>query len=117
MATSSALPPLEPLILRNAEHARAVFSSNPNEGMKDEEIRHAPPRITLTIALNDAILLSTRLGLAVKIYDEYRHYKQLPPALLAQQAPVGPTRPNQQHLKAITAGREFSFHHGENADS
>ena len=49
-------------------------------------------------------LHSTRLHLAVKMADEYSHYRQLPPALLAQQGPVGPTRP-QNTQKLLTAGR------------
>lgn len=52
-------------------------------------------------------LPSARLRLSVKINDEYKPYKELPPALLAQQTPVGPARPNQQR-KAITAGRKFA---------
>lgn len=47
---------------------------------------------------------SARIRLSVKINDEYRDYKELPPALLAQQGPVGPARPKEQR-KAITAGR------------
>jgi pleiotropic regulator 1 len=35
--------------------------------------------------------------------DEYKHYKQLPPALVGQQVPVGPARPKEIR-KAITAG-------------
>jgi pleiotropic regulator 1 len=48
---------------------------------------------------------STRLRLAVKINDEYRDYKELPPALMSQQGPVGPSRP-KENRKMITAGRE-----------
>jgi len=43
----------------------------------------------------------------VKINDEYKHYKQLPSALLAQQGPVGPARPTEIR-KAITAGPSSS---------
>jgi pleiotropic regulator 1 len=46
---------------------------------------------------------SARLRLAVKMNDEYKHCKQLPPAILAQQVPVGPARPKEMR-KAITAG-------------
>ena len=35
--------------------------------------------------------------------DEYKHYKQLPAALVGQQGPVGPARPKEMR-KAITAG-------------
>jgi hypothetical protein len=35
--------------------------------------------------------------------DKYKHYKQLPPALVSQQVPVGPARPKEIR-KAITAG-------------
>ena len=35
--------------------------------------------------------------------DEYKHYKQLPPALVTHQVPVGPARPKEMR-KAITAG-------------
>lgn len=53
------------------------------------------------------ILHSTRLHLAVKMEDEYKHYRELPPALLAQQGAIGPTRPNQppSSQKLLTAGR------------
>jgi pleiotropic regulator 1 len=47
---------------------------------------------------------SARIRLSVKINDEYRDYKELPPSLLAQQGAVGPVRP-KGHQKAITAGR------------
>ena len=42
------------------------------------------------------------MRLAVKIHDEYRNYKELPPSLLAQQGPVGPT-PDPAR-KMITSG-------------
>jgi len=41
--------------------------------------------------------------LAVKINDEYNHCKQLLPALVPQQVPIGSLRPNKMR-KAITAG-------------
>jgi hypothetical protein len=47
---------------------------------------------------------SARIRISVKINDEYRDYKELPPSLLAQQGTVGPARP-KEHQKAITAGR------------
>jgi len=49
---------------------------------------------------------SARIRLSVKINDEYRDFKELPPALLAQQGPIGPARPKEQR-KAITAGRRL----------
>lgn len=58
--------------------------------------------LTANALVNDTF--STRIRLSVKINDEYRDYKELPPALLAQQGPVGPARPKEQR-KAITAGR------------
>ena len=51
---------------------------------------------------------SAKLRLGVKINDEYKDYKQLPTALVAQQGPVGPARPKQDR-KAITAGRSCSY--------
>ncbi|EGN97714.1 hypothetical protein SERLA73DRAFT_56935, partial [Serpula lacrymans var. lacrymans S7.3] len=51
---------------------------------------------------------SARIRLSVKINDEYKHCKELPPALLAQQGPVGPARRSEKRL-AITAGREPWF--------
>lgn len=48
---------------------------------------------------------SARIRLAVKINDEYRDYKELPPPLLAQQGPVGPSRPAPDPArKMITSG-------------
>ncbi|KAI0029015.1 WD40 repeat-like protein [Vararia minispora EC-137] len=84
MAMTGELPPLEPLMRSNAKRTYSVFASCPDAGMKEEE-------------------KSARMRLAVKIEDEYKHYKQLPTALLAQQAPVGPARPTEQR-KMITAG-------------
>ena len=52
------------------------------------------------------MFLSAKLRLSVKINDEYRDYRQLPPALLQQQGPVGPARPKQDR-KMIEAGRAF----------
>ncbi|KAI6127242.1 WD40-repeat-containing domain protein [Pisolithus croceorrhizus] len=84
MAFTSTLPPLEPLLRQSVQATQAIFASCPDDGLKDEE-------------------QSARLRLSVKINDEYKHYKELPPALLAQQGPVGPARPTPQR-KAITAG-------------
>ncbi|EIM84855.1 WD40 repeat-like protein [Stereum hirsutum FP-91666 SS1] len=88
MASTTSLPPLDPLYKANAKRTYSVFASCPEQGMKEEE-------------------KSARIRLAVKINDEYKHYKQLPSALLEQQMPVGPARPKQQ-LKAITAGPSAS---------
>ncbi|ETW76709.1 hypothetical protein HETIRDRAFT_328569 [Heterobasidion irregulare TC 32-1] len=79
------LPLLDPLVKANAKRTYSVFASCPDAGIREEE-------------------KSARLRLAVKINDEYKHYKQLPSALLEQQAPVGPARPKDQR-KMITAGR------------
>ena len=53
------------------------------------------------------------MRLAIKINDEYRDYKELPPPLLAQQGPVGPSRPAPDPArKMITSGGtlpSFSF--------
>ncbi|KAH7925797.1 WD40 repeat-like protein [Leucogyrophana mollusca] len=84
MATASALPPLGPLLERSVKRTRDIFASCPDDGLKEEE-------------------KSSRIRLSVKINDEYRDFKELPSALLAQQAPVGPARPKEQR-KAITAG-------------
>ena len=51
---------------------------------------------------------SARIRLSVKIHDEYRDFKELPPALLSQQGPVGPSRPRDTR-KMITAGRTFAY--------
>ena len=45
------------------------------------------------------------MRLAVKIHDEYRDYKELPPSLLAQQGPVGPSGP------APDPARKMITHH------
>ncbi|KAK0486568.1 WD40 repeat-like protein [Armillaria novae-zelandiae] len=82
--STAALPPLEPLFNLNGKRTRSVFASCPDAGFKDEE-------------------KSARLRLAAKIYDEYRDFKELPSALLAQQGHVGPSRPKEQR-KLITAG-------------
>ncbi|ESK91350.1 pre-mrna-splicing factor prp46 [Moniliophthora roreri MCA 2997] len=82
--TTEALPSLEPLFRHNAKRTHAVFASCPDDSITDEE-------------------RSVRLKLSVKIRDEYRDFKELPTALLSQQGPVGPSRPNE-NLKMITAG-------------
>ncbi|KAG1824814.1 WD40 repeat-like protein [Suillus subaureus] len=84
MTTTYTLPPLDPLLKRSAKRTRDIFASCPDDGMKEDE-------------------KSARIRLSVKINDEYRDFKELPPALLAQQGPIGPTRPKEQR-KAITAG-------------
>ncbi|KII84842.1 hypothetical protein PLICRDRAFT_701575 [Plicaturopsis crispa FD-325 SS-3] len=84
MATTSALPPLDPLLRRSAKRTRDIFASCPDEGEREDE-------------------KSARIRLSVKINDEYRDFKELPAALLSQQGPVGPARP-KTNQKAITAG-------------
>lgn len=56
------------------------------------------------VGLNETC--SARVRLAIKIYDEYRDYKELPPSLLSQQGPIGPSRSGQAGpaRKMITAG-------------
>ncbi|KAF7300722.1 Pre-mRNA splicing factor [Mycena chlorophos] len=84
MATAT-LPPLDPLFRASAKRTRAVFEACPDDSMVDDE-------------------KSVRIRLASKIHDEYRDAKELPPALLAQQGPVGPARPRDPARKMITAG-------------
>ncbi|KAF7361475.1 Pre-mRNA-splicing factor PRP46 [Mycena sanguinolenta] len=83
MATA-ALPPIDPLLRQSVKRTRAIFESCPDEGLRDDE-------------------KSARIRLSVKIHDEYRDFKELPPALLSQQGPVGPSRPRETR-KMITAG-------------
>ncbi|KAF9652534.1 WD40 repeat-like protein [Thelephora ganbajun] len=79
------LPPLNPLLKASGKRTREIFASCPDDNIKDDE-------------------RSTRIRLSVKINDEYKDYKQLPPALLSQQGPVGPARPKDAQRKMITAG-------------
>ncbi|CAL1702575.1 unnamed protein product [Somion occarium] len=83
MAQAS-LPPLNPLLKVSGKRTHAVFASSIDDNLKDEE-------------------KSARIRLSVKIQDEYADYKELPAPLLAQQGPVGPSRPKEQR-KMITAG-------------
>jgi pleiotropic regulator 1 len=87
MTSTAALPALDPLLRRSAKRTRDIFASCPEDGLKDDE-------------------KSARIRLSVKINDEYKDFKELPPSLLAQQGIVGPARP-KGHQKAITAGRTF----------
>ncbi|KAF8628774.1 hypothetical protein AX15_003730 [Amanita polypyramis BW_CC] len=82
--SSSVLPPLDDLLTRSAKRTFAVFSTERDDTPVEDE-------------------MSTRVRLSVKIQDEYRHCKELPPALMAQQGPVGPARPKETR-KMITAG-------------
>lgn len=81
---TTTLPSLSTLWEQNARGAQAVFGVRPDDTMKEEET-------------------SARLRLAVKIRDEYNHCKELPPALVAQQGGVGPSKP-KDNRKMITAG-------------
>jgi len=83
--STATLPPLDPLFRRSAKRTRDIFASCPEDGIRDEE-------------------KSARIRLSVKITDEYRDFKELPPALLSQQGPVGPSRPKDPQPKMITAG-------------
>jgi pleiotropic regulator 1 len=102
MSTEYALPPLDPLLRRSAKRTRDIFASCPNDELKEDEKRYMSTSETPNTLANESF--SARIRLSVKINDEYRDYKELPPALLAQQGPVGPARPKEQR-KAITAGR------------
>ncbi|THH32731.1 hypothetical protein EUX98_g1441 [Antrodiella citrinella] len=82
--STSTLPPLNPLLQVGGKRTRAVFDSYPDDSMKEDE-------------------KSARIKLAIKINDEYRDFKELPGALLAQQGHVGPARPKEQR-KMITGG-------------
>jgi len=82
--STSALPPLQPLFNSSGKRTRDIFSSCPDDNMRDDE-------------------KSARIRLSVKINDEYKDVKQLPPALLTQQT-AGPARPKEQQRKLITAG-------------
>ncbi|KAI0795851.1 WD40 repeat-like protein [Abortiporus biennis] len=82
--STSALPPLNPLLKVTGKRTRDIFASCPDDSIKDEE-------------------KSARMRMSIKIYDEYRDFKELPASLLAQQGPVGPARPKEQR-KMITAG-------------
>ncbi|KAH9914386.1 WD40 repeat-like protein [Epithele typhae] len=81
---TSSLPPLNPLLQVCGKRTRDIFASGLEEPGKDEE-------------------KSAKLRLSVKINDEFREVRQLPPALLAQQGGVGPARPKETR-KMITAG-------------
>ncbi|KAF8907071.1 WD40-repeat-containing domain protein [Gymnopilus junonius] len=82
--TTASLPPLDSLFKRSAKRTRDIFSTESGDLLLEEES-------------------SAKLRLAVKIRDEYRDFKELPPALLSQQGPVGPSRPPSTR-KMITAG-------------
>ncbi|TDL20431.1 WD40 repeat-like protein [Rickenella mellea] len=77
------LPPLDPLLRASTKRTRELFASS-LDYPRDEE-------------------RSAKIRLNVKIHDEYRDFKELPSALLAQQGQVGPVRPKQDR-KMITAG-------------
>ncbi|KZT65522.1 pre-mRNA-splicing factor PRP46 [Daedalea quercina L-15889] len=82
--STSALPPINPLLKTCGKCTRDVFASCPDDSIQEE------PR-------------SARIRLSVKMNDEYRDVRELPAPLLAQQGAVGPLRPKEQR-KAITAG-------------
>ncbi|KAG9312454.1 WD40-repeat-containing domain protein [Chiua virens] len=80
------LSSLDPLRRQSAKRTRDIFAACPDDSITDE---HS----------------STRLRLAVKMADDYKHYRELPSALLAQQGPVGPARPKSHpSQKLLTAG-------------
>jgi pleiotropic regulator 1 len=82
--SATTLPPLETLHRRSAKRTRALFAAESGDLLVEDES-------------------SSRVRLAVKIHDEYRDFKELPAALLAQQGPVGPARPASER-KMITSG-------------
>lgn len=102
MATAS-LPPLETLHRRSAKRTRDIFASESGDILVEDESRYFQSIFTSIFLLNPS---SSRVRLAVKIRDEYRDYKELPPSLLSQQGPVGPSRPVSAR-KMITAGGEL----------
>ncbi|KAF8217850.1 WD40 repeat-like protein [Mycena galopus ATCC 62051] len=88
-APVAALPDLAPLFRQSAKRTRDIFESCPDDGLRDDD-------------------KSARIRLSIKIHDEYRDFKELPPALLSQQGPVGPSRPRDVQRKMITAGETAS---------
>ncbi|KIM44133.1 hypothetical protein M413DRAFT_443177 [Hebeloma cylindrosporum] len=82
--STAALPSLDTLHRKSAKRTRAIFAAEAGDTLYEEES-------------------SSRVRLAVKIRDEYRDFKELPPALLSQQGPVGPSRPLPSR-KMITSG-------------
>ncbi|KAJ3486089.1 hypothetical protein NLI96_g4493 [Meripilus lineatus] len=82
--STSALPPLNPLLQVCGKRTYAVFASCPDDSIKEEE-------------------KSARIRMSVKLNDEYKDFKELPASLLSQQGPVGPARP-KENRKMITAG-------------
>ena len=103
MATATGLPPLEELHRVSAKRTRALFASETGDLLLEEESRSASFG-SYKVDLR-SFLSSARIRLAVKINDEYRDYKVLPPPLLAQQGPVGPSRPAPDPArKMITSG-------------
>ncbi|KAG8899003.1 pre-mRNA-splicing factor prp46 [Tulasnella sp. 403] len=104
--SSGTLPPLAPLLRTSVKRTAQIFTDTElGDGREDEKV--SVVLILLTTAeysLNYVILLGTsrsRLRLSVKIRDEYKDFRDLPPALSAQVGPVGPAKPGQ---KLITAG-------------
>ena len=103
------LPPLNPLLKASGKRTREIFASCPDDNIKDDERRFVAPSSQL---LYNQPCDSTRIRLSVKINDEFKDYKQLPPALLSQQGPIGPARPKDAQRKLLTAGRapQLPFH-------
>lgn len=79
------LPPLNPLLKASGKRTQEIFASCPDDNIRDDE-------------------RSTRIRLSVKINDEYKDFKQLPPALVSQQGSIGPAKPKDAQRKMITAG-------------
>ena len=100
------LPPLNPLLKASGKRTREIFASCPDDNIKDDERRFVTLR---SQHADDQPCNSARIRLSVKINDEYKDYKQLPPALLSQQGPMGPSRPKDAQRKLLTAGRASQF--------
>lgn len=107
-ASTSTLPPLEPLLRTSVKRTRDIFAASSTDGLKDDEKRCVRSLQQIIFLANICSRFSLRLKLSVKVRDEYKYATSLPPALLSQQSQVGPARP--KHLKAITAGRKPSIH-------
>ncbi|KAJ8496770.1 hypothetical protein ONZ45_g12323 [Pleurotus djamor] len=101
--STAALPPLDPLFRRASKRTRDVFSSCPDAGLADEEKRQVLRFVYHDSTFPYKISSSVRTRLSIKINDEYKNSKELPPPLLSQQGLVGPSAPKQQR-KMITAG-------------
>lgn len=81
-----ALPDLASLMARSSKRSRTLFSS---------AFTSTTP-LPSFVGTSDGLAESTKARLASSIADAYADAATLPPALLAQQGGVGPTRPGAQ---------------------